>query len=121
MAIAIHDQEKFRFLAPTGYASEAEVEKILSLAPALLQSDDDAPVAFVNNQVDLREAGALDLLFVNATGLPIAVEVKLARDAQARREVVAQAIDYLSALTTLTVDELDATSKASMTSSRDCS
>jgi hypothetical protein len=36
-----------------------------------------------------------------------AVEVKLARNGESRREVVAQAIDYLSSLTALTVDELD--------------
>ncbi len=57
--------------------------------------------------MDLDEAGILDMLFVTSKGLPIAVEVKLTRNAQARREVVAQAIDYLSALTAFTVDELD--------------
>ncbi len=64
-------------------------------------------IAFVGRQLSLPEAGILDLLFVTSDGLPIAVEVKLARNAQARREVIAQAIDYVSALTALTVDELD--------------
>lgn len=108
MAIAVRGSDGMRFVAPNGYSNEAELENLLSLSPALLQADEEAPVAFVHSQVDLREAGSLDLLFVNADGLPIAVEVKLARNAQARREVVAQAIDYLSALTSLTVDELDA-------------
>jgi hypothetical protein len=62
----------------------------------------------VASQLDLPEgAGKLDLLFVNSEGLPIAVEVKLGANAEARRQVVAQAIDYLSALTSLTVDGLD--------------
>lgn len=108
MAIAVRSSDAIRFLAPDGHSNEAELERLLSLAPALLQPEGDPSVAFVHSQVDLHEAGILDLLFVNADGLPIAVEVKLARNSQARREVVAQAIDYLSALTNLTVDELDA-------------
>ena len=55
----------------------------------------------------LGDAGILDLLLVNSDGLPIAVEVKLACNGEARRQIVAQAVDYLSALTALTVDELD--------------
>jgi hypothetical protein len=44
---------------------------------------------------------------VDVNGLPIAVEVKLRLNGEARREVVAQVIDYLSSLTELTVEELD--------------
>jgi hypothetical protein len=54
----------------------------------------------------LADAGTLDLLCVDADGLPVAIEVKLARNAT-RRAVVAQIVDYLSALTAMTVDELD--------------
>ncbi len=68
--------------------------------------DDRSAIAFVASQLVLPEAGRLDLLFVSRDGLPIAVEGKPARNAQSRREVVAQAIDYLSSLTALTVDEL---------------
>ena len=37
----------------------------------------------------------------------MAVEVKLRRNVESRRAVVAQIVDYLSALTAMTVDELD--------------
>jgi hypothetical protein len=62
----------------------------------------------VAREVPLREAGRLDLLFVDSSGMPICVEVKLGCNDEVRRAVVAQAIDYLSALTYFTVDELDA-------------
>ncbi|MGA3019536.1 MAG: hypothetical protein ABSF62_20610 [Bryobacteraceae bacterium] len=75
--------------------------------PDLLGEDGGQPIAFVSSQVNLPDAGRLDLLFVTNEGLPIAVEVKLARNGESRREVIAQAIDYLSSLTSMTVDELD--------------
>ena len=47
------------------------------------------------------------MVFVDASGVPVVVEVKLARNPQSRREVIAQVFDYASALTDWTVDELD--------------
>jgi len=61
----------------------------------------------VQREVGLPAAGSLDLLLVDAEGVPVAVEVKLARNSQSRREATAQAFDYVSDLTQLTVDELD--------------
>jgi len=84
------------------------LELLLSEFPDLLMDDEetDIKIKFVDRQVML-EAGRLDLLFVDSEGVPIAVETKLERNVEARREVVAQVIDYLSSLTSLTVDELD--------------
>jgi hypothetical protein len=94
-------------LLPIAFPNEAELQNLLQMNPGLLRQDSDPPIAFVSREVDLKEAGSLDLLLVSRDGLPIAVEVKLQRNAQARREVVAQTIDYISALTSRTVDELD--------------
>lgn len=114
MPILIQSESGTQSVSPVEFSSEQELELVLMEHPELLQDDNDADeenatrVAFVAKQLDLPEgAGTLDLLFVSSDGLPVAVEVKLARNSQARREVVAQAIDYLSALTSLTVDELD--------------
>jgi hypothetical protein len=108
MPILIRAKNSAQAISPQGFATESDLEMLLAGSPDLLRPDGSVALALVDGQVDLREAGILDLLFVSADGLPIAVEVKLARNAQARREVVAQAIDYLSSLTALTVDELDA-------------
>jgi hypothetical protein len=114
MPILIQSESGAQSISPVEFSSEQELELVLMEHPELFQDDNDTDeenatrVAFVAKQLDLPEgAGTLDLLFVSSDGLPVAVEVKLARNAQARREVVAQAIDYLSALTSLTVDELD--------------
>jgi hypothetical protein len=74
----------------------------------LVQSPGDVPLAFVRAQVSLPDTGRLDLVLVDSDGLPVVVEVKLARNGESRREVVAQVVDYVASLTQLTVDELDA-------------
>jgi hypothetical protein len=89
------------------FDNEGELEKVVASQPNLLETEDEEPLALVNSQVTLPEAGLLDLLFVSEAGLPVAAEVKLARNAESRRQVVAQVVDYVSALTSLTVDELD--------------
>ena len=63
-------------------------------------------MALVARQVRL-DAGILDVLLVDAEGTPVAVEAKLGRNGESRREVVGQVIDYVSTLTAMTVDELD--------------
>jgi hypothetical protein len=114
MPILIQNEAGAQLVSPIPFSNEQELEKALMEHPELLQDDNAAEdenattVAFVANQLDLPEgAGRLDLLFVSSDGLPVAVEVKLGANAEARRKVVGQAIDYLSALTSLTVDELD--------------
>jgi hypothetical protein len=89
------------------FLDEAELETVVAENPALLARPLDTPMALVKRQVNLPEAGLLDLLYVSSTGLPIAVEVKLARNGESRRVIIAQIIDYVSSLTQLTVDELD--------------
>jgi hypothetical protein len=100
------------FVSPSAFLKEEDLELLLTECRQLFLPDDgnqdEVNIEFVTRQLDL-EAGRLDLLFVDSTGLPIAVEVKLALNDDARRKVVAQAIDYLSSLTELTVDELDKT------------
>ncbi|HBZ70212.1 MAG TPA: hypothetical protein DEP35_10940, partial [Deltaproteobacteria bacterium] len=107
MSIVIHSEAGTRLLSPASYLNESELQNLLEMAPALLQADCDTGVAFVERQVDLPDAGTLDLLFVTADGLPIAVKVNLARNAKARREVLAEAIDHLASLKELMVWELD--------------
>src|SRR5258708_2687263 len=114
MPILIQSESGAQSVSPVEFSSEQELELVLKEHPELLQDDNESDeqnatrIAFVASQLDLPEgAGRLDLLFVSSDGLPIAVEVKLGENAEARRKMIGQAIDYLSALTSLTVDELD--------------
>jgi len=107
MPIAIQEKENTNRLSEEEYRNEGELQAFLERSPYLIVSDSEPQVATVLREVQLPAAGILDLLLVDEEGVPVAVEVKLARNSQSRREVVAQAFDYVSDLTQLTVDELD--------------
>jgi hypothetical protein len=107
MPILIRSGSESQMVSAVSFPKEKDLELLLADFPDLLREEGGPSVAFVDRQVNLPDAGKLDLLFVDDNGLPIAVEVKLYDNAQARREVVVQVIDYLSSLTALTVDELD--------------
>jgi hypothetical protein len=109
MPILIRNGSENAPVSAAEFAKEEDLELVLVGCPSLVVRDEEeatAPVKFVARQVKL-EAGELDILLVDGTGLPIVVEVKLKKNGESRREVVAQAIDYISSLTELTVDELD--------------
>ena len=89
------------------FANEEQLQKVVAENPSLLCFGDDAPLALVTRELILPDAGYLDILMVSADGLPVPVECKLARNPQSRREVVGQIVDYVSILTSMTVDELD--------------
>lgn len=89
------------------YKSEGELEDILQEHPQLLNETGERPWALVSRQLNIPDCGIADLVFVDESGVPVIVEVKLGRNPQSRREVIAQVFDYASALSAWTVDELD--------------
>jgi hypothetical protein len=107
MAVILKSQGGAEAIQRLSFNNEAELQKLLADNPSLLQNEAEPSLAFVKREVNLGSSGFLDLLLINSDGLPIAVEVKLQKNAESRREVVAQAIDYITALTDKTVDELD--------------
>ena len=107
MPIAIENADTVLKFTEESFKDEDELQRCLARSPYLLVSDSEPLVVTVQREISLPSAGILDLLVVDASGTPIAVEVKLAKNSQSRREVVAQAFDYVSDLTQLTVDELD--------------
>lgn len=107
MPISIRSKDGATNLKGVGFPNEAALEQAIVDDPNLLRMEGGSPLAFVARQVTLPDAGTMDLLLVTADGLPVAVEVKLGANSQSRREVVAQVVDYVSSLTTLTNEELD--------------
>ena len=107
MPIASEKNGKIIRLIEEPFQNEEELQACLERCPYLLITESEPSVVTVQREVALPAAGILDVLLVDAEGVPVAVEVKLARNGQSRREVVAQAFDYVSDLTLLTIDELD--------------
>jgi len=107
MPIVVRDDDRTASLTEEQFRDERELQRYLELYPYLLVSSSEPEVVAVRSEVGLPAAGSLDLLLVDQEGVPVAVEVELARNSQSRREVVAQAFDYVSDLNQLTIYELD--------------
>lgn len=97
------------------YNSEDILQKIIADNPGLLLRDpdpEDSRLMLVARELEIAEgddssnAYFLDHLLVDQTGVPVLVEVKRSTDTRARREVVAQMLDYASRVSTWDVDEL---------------
>lgn len=107
MAVVHRSEERTVVMQPGSYENEAELHRLLATHPHLLSGANEPEVSFVASELNLGKAGKLDLLLVDQEGQPIVVEVKLAKNFQSRREVVAQALDYVSSLGEYTAQELD--------------
>lgn len=88
-------------LTSTDYESEDLLQKLLADHPALLGlAANGAPLLLVRREYGVPDAQggggrwSLDHLYLDPNGVPVLVEVKRATDTRARREVVAQMLDY---------------------------
>jgi len=110
-----HDAVQFRPVdSAEGAFSEAWLQETLRRYPEVLPVEEFGPVfhplAPIGREVP-TSAGSIDNLFISHAGYLVLAETKLWRNPEAKREVVAQLIDYATALTRLTYDELDALTK----------
>ena len=103
--IFIEDASGLKEMPASGFALEDDLQSLVERHPALLcgaQMNRDNPRVFLlvgrEFGVPDRDGGggrwSLDHLFVDQDAIPTLVEVKRASDTRARREVVAQMLDY---------------------------
>lgn len=94
------------------YETEAELQDILTKHPNLLSKDSSDPHKFALIEAEFTISSdegstfALDHLMVNDKGVLCLVEVKRSTDTRARREVVAQMLDYASRIASVDVGSL---------------
>jgi len=95
--------------------SEAWLQELLRIHPDILPVADIEPVYYplvpIGREVG-TETGAIDNLFISPRGYPVLVETKLWRNPEAKREVVAQAIDYASSLSKWTYGRMNEATRA---------
>jgi len=87
----------YRCLEPTGFPNEAELHHLVSFTPELLPLAGAPDLVVLGNEVALGN-GYADVLAVERSGRFVLIEVKLARNGEARRAVVAQLLAYASFL-----------------------
>ena len=95
------------------YKNEEELQELLFKNPGLLDEEKSDLVNIkrevaVKRRNDNSQTGRIDILGVTPSGIITLVEVKLKRNGQSRREVLAQIIDYISILSDYSYYELDA-------------
>lgn len=105
-AIWRNDGSGWRLLAPTGFPDEAALHSLVEQAPQLLPLAGAHGLVVVGREVQLG-TGYADLIAVEPTGRLVIIEVKLARNAEARRAVVTQALTYAAYLRGLDPSVLD--------------
>lgn len=96
----VGEGNKLTELNRSSYQSEDLLQNLLATFPSVLGSTGTGPLLLVRREfgvpgeADAADRWSLDHLFLDRAGVPILVEVKRATDTRARREVVAQMLDY---------------------------
>lgn len=96
-AIWRRESDEWRPLLPSSFANEEALHDLVEEAPHLLPLSGDPSLVVVGREVALG-SGYADLVAVEADGRLSVIEIKLRRNAEARRAVVAQVLMYAAFL-----------------------
>jgi hypothetical protein len=96
-AIWHHDGTGWALLPPVDFPDEATLHALLGEAPQRLPLAGSPGLVVVGREVPLG-SGWADLIAVEPSGRVALIEVKLARNAEARRALVAQVLAYAASL-----------------------
>ena len=96
-AIWQNDGTGWRLLAPTGFPDEQTLHDLVEETPQILPLAGNPRLVVVGKEVALGN-GYADLLAVEPSGRLAIIEIKLARNSEARRAVVAQVLAYAAYL-----------------------
>ena len=96
-AIWHRESDEWRPLLPSGFPNEAALHDLVEEAPHVLPLSGDPSLVVVGREVALG-AGFADLVAVESDGRLVVIEMKLQRNAEARRAVVAQVLTYAAYL-----------------------
>ena len=97
-------------LSEEAYLDETALQRLLEEHPELIALDDVDPTASflipIGSEIPLA-GQSLDLLFLDVSGRLTAVETKLRRNSQVRREVVGQVLEYGAYLSMWSVEDVE--------------
>jgi hypothetical protein len=105
-AIWRKQNDEWRPLLATGFPSEEALHDLVEEAPNLLPLSGDPTLVIVGREVALG-TGWADLIAVEPDGRLAVIEIKLRKNAEAKRAVVAQVLMYASYLKGIEPDELE--------------
>jgi hypothetical protein len=115
--IRVNQGEKWGHLNHTEYSGEAHLQNILYNDPDVIPLEDvyadgeSVPIKLMLKEVGLEGSGSVDLLGVDEIGNIFIIETKLAKNPEAKREVIGQVLEYAAFLQGKEVDWLDEITK----------
>jgi len=92
--------------APQAFQDEASLHRLIQRNPELLPIAGSLRLLVLGSEVQLGN-GYADILAVEPSGRPTIIEVKLARNAEARRGIVSQVLAYAAFLQGISVEGLE--------------
>lgn len=105
-AIWRNDGTDWKLLAPAEFPDEARLHALVEQAPQTLPLAGSPGLTIVGREVRLG-SGYADLLAVEPSGRVAVIEIKLARNAEARRAVIAQVLAYAAYLEGMSVEAFE--------------
>ena len=94
-------------IAPSeGFPDEATLHRLIDATPDMLPLAGSPNITILGSEVQLG-TGYADLLGIESSGRPVVIEIKLAKNSEARRAIVAQVLAYAAALHGMTVEQLE--------------
>ena len=105
-AIWQNDGTGWRLLAPTGFPDERTLHDLVEETPRILPLAGDPGMVVLGKEVLLGN-GYADLVAVEPSGRLVVIEIKLSRNAEARRAVVAQILTYAAHLKGLSPETVE--------------
>ena len=105
-AIWTHIGEGWSQDSPREYKDEAELHRLIEKNLHLLPLEGSPKLTLLGSEVRLGW-GSLDVLAIESSGRPVVIEVKLARNLESYREIVAQVLFYAAFLRGLDVEYLE--------------
>lgn len=96
----------WKLVAPKGFPDEATLHTMVERAPQMLPLSGEPQLTVLGREVQLGN-GLADLIAVEPNGRVVVIEVKLSRNPEARRAVVAQILTYAAFLRGLSVARLE--------------
>lgn len=100
------DGSGWELAEPAGFPDEDTLHRLVEQEPRLLPLSGTPRLVVLGREVALG-SGYADLVGIEPSGRPVIIEVKLSRNAEARRAVVAQALAYAAYLHRLSPSELE--------------
>lgn len=101
-----HSGETWDLLSPAGFEDEASLHALIAQSPHVLPLSGAPRLVVVGSHVQLG-ANEADVIAVEPSGRLVLIEVKLAKNADARRAVVSQILSYAAFVRGLTAEQLE--------------